>query len=91
MRARIDCRADGSKRAHTVRKSSLVHKIIQRVEYPALRACVAKISEHDTQPRSQGIRSAHTWAKYPSLEWWLLAEHLLGYGGGEWFSCTACS
>ena len=47
MRIRIDnyC-ADSSERAHTVRKCSFVHEIIQHVEYPMAR--VAKITEYDT-------------------------------------------
>ena len=48
MRIRIDYWADSSERAHTVRKCSLVHEIIQHVEYPTLMARVAKITEYDT-------------------------------------------
>ena len=49
MRIRIDnyC-ADSSERAHTVRKCSFVHEIIQHVEYPMPTARVAKITEYDT-------------------------------------------
>ena len=48
MRIRIDYCADSSERAHTVRKCSFVHEIIQHVEYPTPMARVAKITEYDT-------------------------------------------
>ena len=48
MRVRIDSWADSSKRAHTVSQCSLVHEIIQHVEYSELMARVTKIAEHDT-------------------------------------------
>ena len=48
MRIRIDYCADSSERAHTVRKCSFVHEIIQHVVYPAPMARVAKITEYDT-------------------------------------------
>ena len=48
MRIRIDYCADSSERAHTVRKCSFVHEIIQHVEYPTSMARVAKITEYDT-------------------------------------------
>jgi hypothetical protein len=48
MRIRIYYRADISEHMHTVRKCSLVHKIIQHVEYPTMMARVAEIAEHDT-------------------------------------------
>ena len=48
MRIRIDHCADSSERARTVRKCSLVPKIIQHVEYPTLMARVTKIAEKDT-------------------------------------------
>ena len=39
---------DSSERAHTVRKCSFVHEIIQHVEHPTLMARMAKITEYDT-------------------------------------------
>ena len=48
MRIRIDYCADSSERAHTVRKCSFAHEIIQHVEYPTSMARVAKITEYDT-------------------------------------------
>ena len=47
-RIRIDHCADSSERAHTVRKCSLVPKIIQHVEYLTLMASVTNIAEKDT-------------------------------------------
>lgn len=44
----FDSWADSSKRAHTVSQCSLVHEIIQHVEYSELMARVTKIAEHDT-------------------------------------------
>ena len=51
MRIRIDYCADSSESAHTVRKCSFVHEIIQHVEYPTPMARVAKITEYDTAKR----------------------------------------
>ena len=48
MRFRLDYIADSSESAHTVRKCSFAHKVIQHVEYPALMARVTKIAEYDT-------------------------------------------
>ena len=48
MRFRIDYCADSSERAHTVRKCSFMHEIIEHVEYPMPMARVAKITEYDT-------------------------------------------
>ena len=51
MRVRIDSWADSSKHAHTVSQCSLVHKIIQHVEYSELMARVTKIAD----------MTPHTW------------------------------
>ena len=48
MRVCIDSWADSPKRAHTVSQCSLVHEIIQHVEYSELMARVTNITEHDT-------------------------------------------
>jgi hypothetical protein len=48
MRIRIDYWADSSEHVHTVRKCSLVHEIIQHVEYPTMMARMAEIAKHDT-------------------------------------------
>ena len=50
MRIRISHWADSLARAHTWRKPSLVHKIIQHVEYSAPMARVPKIAENCTAP-----------------------------------------
>ena len=56
MRIGIDYWADSSKGAHTVKKCSLVHKIIQHVEYPALMARVTKIAEQDIAHLGNSLR-----------------------------------
>ena len=48
MRMRIEYCADSLESAHTVRKCSFVHEIIQHVEYPTPMARGVKITEYDT-------------------------------------------
>ena len=56
MRIRVECWADSSERAHTVRKCSLVQEIIQHVEYPAPMAGWTKIAENGTTHLRKQLR-----------------------------------
>ena len=56
MCIRIDYCADSSERAHTVRKCSFVHEIIEHVEYPTPMTRVAKITEMTPRTWGNGLR-----------------------------------
>ena len=62
MRIRIDYCANSSDRAHTVRKCSFAHEIIQRVEYPTPMARVAKITEYGHRTLEEtSYANSHDW------------------------------
>ena len=62
MRIRIDYCADSSERAHTVRRCSFLHEIIQHVEYPTPMARVAKITHHTHRTREEtACANSHDW------------------------------